>query len=190
MIYGHNIICNYYNSHIMSEKKVSFSEKVEVSVIPETDFSAQTFEPSQTIINKLDKNVFNDLFEIHEDAEFMSQVINNYTTYYKKVYKKPQHYTLLSEIDPSNMTSTNHSLEHFYNEFCKFSQAEKENSDSVKIYEYKNRDMIKNIDDELYGILIDGNAGHLSKSFIAILIEYTNLCNEFPDKKIEIISLV
>ena len=123
---------------------------------------------------------------------FYVDMMNNYLEYYKRNNKKQQSYTMFDGIDTTDPTSTNHSLEHFYEEMCKYKTSEVSNPEFVKLHKYEDRDKIKvKIDDELYGIFKDGFPIYVSLSFFSLLIELTNLKNEDSQEKYnyEIISL-
>jgi len=123
---------------------------------------------------------------------FYVDMINNYLEFYKKNNNKNQDYTMFDGIDTTDPTSTNHSLEQFYEQMCKYKADEVSNPKFIEIYTYEEMYKIKNnIDDELYGIFKNGFPIFVSLSFFSLLIELTNLKNEDTDDKIhyDIISL-
>jgi hypothetical protein len=123
---------------------------------------------------------------------FYVDMINNYLEYYKKNNNKNKSYTMFDGIDTRDPTSTNHSLEQFYEEMCKYKTNDVSNQEYIKLYKYDERDSIKiDINDELYGIFKDGFPIYVSLSFFSLLIELTNLKNEDVNEKYnyEIISL-
>lgn len=120
--------------------------------------------------------------------DFMVELINNYTSYFKKIYGKSEKYTLLDGIDTSDDTSTNKALEEFFEELCKFKVCDMTNPSSTKIVQYSKLDTLDK-SDELYAILESGEALCASTSFFAILIELTNLKIENKTKVYEIVSL-
>ena len=156
------------NDHIGS-KKVRFADEID-SVVDSVIDSAV------------------DLAVDSNSEDFMVELINNYTSYFKKIYGKSEKYTLLDGIDTSDDTSTNKALEEFFEELCKFKVSDMTNPNSTKIVQYSKLGTLDK-SDELYAILESGEALCASTSLFAILIELTNLKIENKTKVYEIISL-
>lgn len=118
-------------------------------------------------------------------AQFMVDLSNNYLTYFKKQNNKPPELNMFDGIDTENETSVNSQLESFYEELIKYKML---SDDDKNIYKYEE---LKNFadDDELYSIQHNGNPIVVSKSLFSLLIELTNLQNENPKKKYDIICL-
>jgi hypothetical protein len=118
-------------------------------------------------------------------SQFMVDLTNNYLTYFKKINGKPQELNMFDGINIDDETSVNHQTESFYEEMVKYQMA----SDTDKeVYKY---DELPNLedDDELYSIQCEGEQIVVSKSLFSLLIELTNLQNENPKKKYDIICL-
>jgi len=193
----------------MKNKKVTFSadtpeqslldnedikNKISQFIPPETDLlesnklTTKPIQISQTSTQMLTPTASsNNNYDI-----FYVDMINNYLEFYKKNNNKNQDYTMFDGIDTTDPTSTNHSLEQFYEQMCKYKADEVTNPKFIEIYTYEEMYKIKdNIDDELYGIFRNGFPIFVSLSFFSLLIELTNLKNEDTDDKIhyDIISL-
>jgi len=169
-----------------SEKKVRFSEDTtEIKSIDDKLGKKVRFSEDTTEIESTDDKLEN---KLKNDEDFMVELINNYTTYFKKIYGKSQEYTLFDGIDMSDDTSTNKALEEFFEELCKFRVDDMINSETTKIVKYDEKDTLKK-SDELYAILENGIPLCVSVSLFAILIELTNLKILNNINSYEIISL-
>lgn len=118
-------------------------------------------------------------------AQFMVDLTNNYLAYFKKLNGKPEELNMFDGINIEDELSVNPQLESFYEEMIKY----KMSSDVDKnVYKY---DELSNLedDDELYSIQCNGEQLVVSKSLFSLLIELTNLQNENPKKKYDIICL-
>lgn len=118
-------------------------------------------------------------------AQFMVDLTNNYLAYFKKLNGKPEELNMFDGINVDDELSVNPQLESFYEEMIKYKML----SDSDRnIYKY---DELSNLadDDELYSIQCNGEQLVVSKSLFSLLIELTNLQNENPKKKYDIICL-
>lgn len=141
-----------------------------------TDESNEVIEDN--IESENNASLFHDNSQILDFTNsFTGDLINNFTTYYKKRTGKQQNYTLLDGIDNGDPYSTNMAIEEFYYEMVKFLDEEKANSDNCKIIKYDDLDKDMTNSDELYGILINGDPVFASKSFFSLLIELTNIKN-------------
>lgn len=119
---------------------------------------------------------------------FLVDLINNYTSYYKKIFKKPIDYTIFDGIDTSDATSTNRAMEDFFTELCTFRENESTNPSFTQIIKYEDRHNLGKTE-ELYTILQNGMPLCVSQSLFALLVEITNLKNENKSINYEIISL-
>lgn len=119
------------------------------------------------------------------ESQFMVDLTNNYLTYFKKINGKPDELNMFDGINVNDELSVNHQLESFYEEMIKYKML----SDSDKnVYKYDHLPDFAD-DDELYSIQYDGDQIVVSKSLFSLLIELTNLQNENPKKKYDIICL-
>jgi hypothetical protein len=157
-----------------TSKKVRFSDETDLHEIDSREIDSHA--------------VISDSAASSNSEDFMVELINNYTSYFKKIYGKTEKYTLLDGIDTSDDTSTNKALEEFFEELCKFKVNDMTNPNSTKIVKYSELDSLDK-SDELYAILESGEPLCASISFFAILIELTNLKIENKEKVYEIISL-
>lgn len=128
----------------------------------------------------------NEMQDYNDDqAQFMVDLANNYLQFFKKQNNKPEELSLFDGIDTENELSVNPQLESFYEELVKYKLL----SDSDKnIYKYDELPNFKD-DDELYSICSNGDQVVVSKSLFSLLIELTNLQNENPKQKYNIICL-
>lgn len=120
--------------------------------------------------------------EFEEDiANFMVELFTEYTNYYKHRYNKDSEFTLLTGIDFIDKKSTNHALDTFYNYFYEYQNNEKTNPNKNEIYDY---DKFKNNqnNDELFGIMKNGEMYKLSSSLFSLLIELVNCRREHDEK--------
>ena len=119
------------------------------------------------------------------EAQFLVNLTNNYLTYFKKLNGKPQNLNMFDGINIEDDTSVNLQMESFYEELIKYKHA----SDEARmVYKYKELPNFKN-DEELYSIQYEGQQIAVSKSLFSLLIELTNLQNEYPKNKYQIICL-
>ena len=131
-------------------------------------------------MESIDQNSIDD-----SQAEFMVNLTNNYLAYFKKINGKPDELNMFDGINVDDELSVNQQLESFYEEMIKYKML----SDSDKnVYKYENLPDFAD-DDELYSIQYDGAQIAVSKSLFSLLIELTNLQNENPKKKYDIICL-
>jgi len=178
----------------MKNKKVTFIENTSDSSLFDNDNikkQISEFIPPEKHENTHSHYKSIQIQENNNDI-FYVDMINNYTDFYKKNNGKNQDYTIFDGIDTTDPTSTNHALEKFYEQMCKYRTDEVSNPKFIEIYTYDEMYKLKNnIDDELYGIFKNGFPIFVSLSFFSLLIELTNLKNEDTDEVFhyEIISL-
>jgi hypothetical protein len=102
--------------------------------------------------------------------DILVNIINEYTNYYKKLKKLPEDFTLFDGIDIDDDTSTNVSLEEFYDAKYNF---EHNGENYIKIYDDENEIKDKYI--EYYVIMKNNNIYKVSLSLFSLLIEIVNL---------------
>lgn len=181
----------------MRDKKVTFSVDVpEQSLLDDEDVKNKISQFIQPETNSQESNKSITKLTLVSGSDnhdiFYVDMINNYLEYYKKNNNKNQDFTIFDGIDTTDPTSTNHSLEQFYEQMCKYKADEVSNPKLIEICAYEEMYKIKNnVGDELYGIFKNGFPIFVSLSFFSLLIELTNLKNEDTDEKIhyDIISL-
>jgi hypothetical protein len=108
--------------------------------------------------------------------EFLVNVINEYIIYYKKLKNLPDDFTLFDGINIYDDTSTNVSLEEFYD--AKYSY-DHNGEKYIKIYDDVNE--IKDKYYEIYVMLKNNIEFKYSPSLFSLLIEIVNLKNEDSD---------
>ena len=120
------------------------------------------------------------------NEKFMVDLINNYTDYYKKIKKKSINFTLFDGINITDPTSTNAALEEFYEKLIEYKTFQKHNPEYIKIH--NSTYDISCTDNELYGLLINGNLKYKSISLFALLMELTNL--QYEEKITNIYNII
>jgi hypothetical protein len=165
-----------------SEKKVKFDMLYdEIYDLPKKNTGLTTileeFDKSEEIDLKKDDGV--EISEIKKDGEieidenFLVNLINNFTDYYKKIKQKSTNFTLFDGINTTDPTSTNGALEEFYGKMIEYKTYQKHNPDYIKIYNIS--EIIHKSDMEIYGLLNNGKLICKSTSLFSILIELTNI---------------
>jgi hypothetical protein len=110
--------------------------------------------------------------------DFLVDLINEYAEYYKQLKKLPEDFNILDGIDFDDDTSTNVSLEEFYDAKYNF---EHNGENYIKIYD--NDVEIKGKYIEYYIIKKNNNIFKVSLSLFSLLIEIVNLKLEDPENK-------
>jgi hypothetical protein len=123
-----------------------------------------------------------------QTCEFYVDMLNNYLEYYKKTNGKPDELTIIDGINVNDKYSTNPQLSIFYEEMVKYKNMSEENR---QLYKYNELENLKSAD-ELFGIFSNEKSEPIvvSKSLYSLIIEITNLKNESPKNRYEIISMI
>lgn len=116
-------------------------------------------------------------------------LINNFLEYFKKIHNKPNQYTLFEGIDLNDPTSTNMALEQIFFELTTYSENMEKDPNLCKVIKFEDMDRSFTQNDELYAILINGNATYVSRSLWALLIEFTELKKANSKEHYEIVNL-
>jgi hypothetical protein len=121
--------------------------------------------------------------EFDEDiANFMAELIKEFTDYYKEKYNKDEKFNIISDINIANPESTNHPMELFYNSMYEYNFNEGKNNFN-KIYDYiEIKD--ENEFEQLYVILKNNIPYKLSQSFFSLLIELVNCKREYTENTV------
>ena len=149
---------------------------------------SNSYEIITYIVEEDNKNILDDeidgenIFNCVNQSQFLIDLMNNYVKYYKLIKKKKFKFNLFDEIDIDNPSSTNHILEEFYEKMIEYKTFPEKN----KLYQYTDK---VHINDEHYGLLVDGILLYKSCSLFTLLIEQTNIQYEKKTKNINIILL-
>jgi hypothetical protein len=109
-----------------------------------------------------------ELPQIYEPTSKYIDCVNIFQVYYKTLFNKEENNSMLNGVDPKNKTSTNRSMELFYEALSKYNTAEQSgNINFSTIYDPKQIDL--NSFDEIYALKLDGAITKLSPSLFGII---------------------
>lgn len=166
----------------------TYSNEIIDYVINLLKIISNNYEITTYIVEEDDKNILDDeidgenIFNCVNQSQFLIDLMNNYVKYYKLIKKKKFKFNLFDEIDIDNPSSTNHILEEFYEKMIEYKTFPEKN----KLYKYTDK---VHINDEHYGLLVDGILLYKSCSLFTLLIEQTNIQYEKKTRNINIILL-
>lgn len=110
--------------------------------------------------------------------EKMVDIMNIFQTYYKILFKKEKNINMFDGINLEDETSTNRSLELFYEHIFKYKDYENKNQiQFIELYDEDDEDVMKINSDELYALLIDNNISKLSPSLFSVISYLANNYN-------------
>ena len=110
---------------------------------------------------------------------FVTQMLNEYLMYYKRVNNKPKNFTLFSDIDGKKESSTNHILEEYYGHIHEYNKLTAESNPNIELF---NPDSINDLEfDQIFGLVSNDKLTYVSGSIITIIkeivenkLKYTN----------------
>lgn len=113
-----------------------------------------------------------------EKEEKMVDIMNIFQTYFKILFKKEKNVNMFDGINIEDETSTNRSLELFYEHIFKYKDYENKNQiEFIELYDEDDEDVMKLNSDELYALLIDNNISKLSPSLFSVISYLANNYN-------------
>jgi hypothetical protein len=102
------------------------------------------------------------------DAKLMMDIMNIHQIYYRTLYNKKNNETLFEEINYDDDTSTNRSMELFYEYMFDYKNNMIKGDDYVAVY---TNDIIDNDKfDNLYGLIIDGDIKLVSPCIYSLYV--------------------
>lgn len=114
----------------------------------------------------------------YDKEDKMVDIMNIFQTYYKILFKKENNVNMFDGINFDDETSTNRSLELFYEHIFKYKDYENKNKiEFIELYDEDDDDVVKLNSDELYALLIDNNIIKLSPSLFSIMSYLANNYN-------------
>jgi len=116
-----------------------------------------------------------DIAIINEIPDFVVDLLNEFTIYYKQLNNLPDNYSMIGDISTTDVTNTNKILEEFYDAQTKYAKYEMLSPDTNKLY---SPDSYVDTGDEMFGISKNDELILVSQSLFAVLIELVNLKRE------------
>jgi hypothetical protein len=129
------------------------------------DDKNKNVEPIISNIKEIEEN-----FEDKDEDEFgkVADLMNIHQTYFRTLFKKNNNENMFEEINYEDKTSTNRSLELFYEYFYEYKTNLEKGEEYVSVY---TEDTIEQDKFEvLYGVLIDGDVKYLSPCIYSLYL--------------------
>lgn len=114
--------------------------------------------------------VLQEKYEDKDPDEYgqMTDLMNIHQIYYRTLFKKKNNENMFEEINYEDKTSTNRSMELFYEYFYEYKQLLDKNEDFVAVYTIDSIEEDKC--EEIYGILLDNDIKYLSPSIYSLYL--------------------
>ena len=134
--------------------------------------------PENKIVEYKDDNDTDNNSTNKDREEKIVDIMNIFQTYYKILFKKDKNVNMFDCINIEDETSTNRSLELFYEHIFKYKDYENKNKiEFIELYNEDDEDVMKLNSDELYALLIENNISKLSPSLFSIISYLANNYN-------------
>lgn len=98
--------------------------------------------------------------------EFLVELLNIFQVYYRNLYNKDVKENMFDGVDFKNPSSTNRSMELFFEIFHEYKENKSKNENLTKVFEPDEQIFTENI----YALLIDDNINKISPCLFSLII--------------------